>query len=161
MWSTVGFASERTRLQEVFQQELGRYDRRAVSRYLAYTDLAYGHEWCAAFVSYCFGRLGYSTPRTPWSPALFPKSRVVWSYADQRSPPTRVQVGMVWGIYIHTLLDLKIERFGGHVGFVDSYSHGILTTIEGNTSDPQGKSPNGVYRKRRIWRTLHSIADWL
>lgn len=153
--STAGFASERTRLQHACREELGLYDRSTVSRYLAYTDLGYGYEWCAAFVSYCFGKVGYDAPRTPWSPALFPKSKVIWSYHDQRSRPVRLQPGMVWGIYIGS------KKRIGHVGFVDSYNNGVVTTVEGNTSDPQGKTPNGVYRKRRLWRTIHSVAEWL
>src|SRR5690554_2059944 len=41
-----------------------------VAQYLAYTHLGPGYEWCAAFVSWCFGQAGLDQPRTPWSPAL-------------------------------------------------------------------------------------------
>lgn len=146
---------DRLQLQQIFRDELGRYDRNAISRYLAYTDLGYGHEWCAAFVSYCFGQLGKNTPRTPWSPALFPNSRLVWKYAEKREVPQQLLPGVVWGIHVAS------KKRIGHVGFVDSYRDGMLITVEGNTSDPEGRRPAGVYRKRRHWRTIHSVSDWL
>jgi hypothetical protein len=145
----------RIRLQQIYQMEIGRYARPDVTRYLAHTGLGYGYEWCAAFISYCFGQAGRNTPNTPWSPSLLPGERLVWRYADHRAQPTKLLPGMIWGIYIPS------KGRVGHVGFVDAYHSGMVTTVEGNTSDPSGRHPNGVHRKRRSWRTLHSIADWL
>lgn len=147
--------TKRAALQAIFRAQLGRHDRAAVASYLAYTDLPYGHEWCAAFVSYCFAKYGSTSPKTPWSPALFPNARLRWSVAQARGQPDNWQVGMVWGIYI------AAKKRIGHVGFVDGYTNGVLTTVEGNTSDPQGLGPHGVYRKRRPWRTIQKVADWL
>src|SRR5690606_39149863 len=147
--------TERIELQRIFRQELGQHDRAAISRYRAYTDLRYGHEWCAAFVSYCFGQLGRDVPKTPWSPSLFPNRRLVWHKIHQKGPSARWLPGMVWGIYIPG------KKRVGHVGFVDSYQNGMVTTVEGNTSNPQATGTNGVYRKRRAWRTIYCLADWL
>lgn len=150
----VAFEQQRTALLEVFLAELGVNDRHTISNYLAYTKLSYGHEWCAAFVSWCFGQLGYVEPRTPWSPSLFPKQRRVWERA-RASPKTVILPGMVWGIHIHAKGRI------GHVGFVEKEHNGVITTVEGNTGPPEGKGPNGVYRKRRSLRTISVIADWL
>lgn len=62
---------------------------------------------------------------------------------------------MVWGIHI------QAKGRIGHVGFVDEERNGVISTVEGNTGAPDGKSPNGVYRKRRSLRTLQAVADWL
>ncbi|MBE8721573.1 CHAP domain-containing protein [Sphingobacterium pedocola] len=146
---------DRLRLQATYQAELGHFDKKKVSAYLAYTGLDYGHEWCAAFVSYCFAQLGQTEPRTPWSPSLFPQRKQVWNNGVRATMPTVVLPGMVWGIHIAS------KGRVGHVGFVDSYAKGMLTTVEGNTSDPDRRQPNGVYRKRRSWRTIKSLSDWL
>lgn len=151
----IGSEAHRIRLQQIFRTELGKHDRTAISSYLAYTGLGYGYEWCAAFVSYCFGKAGQDAPRTPWSPSLFPNNRTVWQHAPLRREPKHLLPGMVFGIYVQ-----RKKRIG-HVGFVDSYRNSFLITVEGNTSDPEGKLPHGVYRKKRHWRTIHRVSDWL
>lgn len=150
---TVSLA-DRTALQSVFRGELGKYDQETISKYLRYTDLSYGHEWCAAFVSWCFGQIERTQPRTPWSPALFPNKKKIWQQAQKNTDP-KIQIGMVWGIHIQSKGRI------GHVGFVDAEHKGIITTVEGNTKPPDGKKNNGVYRKRRPIRTLKAIAEWL
>lgn len=144
----------RIALQTVFRGELGKDDRESIRKYLRYTDLEYGHEWCAAFVSWCFGQVDYPEPRTPWSPSLFPNKRTVWKQG-QALPKGPLEAGKVWGIHI-----LSKGRIG-HVGFIDSEHKGILTTVEGNTQPPEGKGTHGVYKKRRALRTLKAIAEWL
>src|SRR5690606_8681998 len=57
------------------QERTGRNDGERIGEYLLYTGLNEGHEWCAAFVSWCFGQAGFAEPRTPWSPGLFPQKR--------------------------------------------------------------------------------------
>lgn len=147
--------TQRIALQQIFGREVGHDDKETIARYLAYTDLGYGHEWCAAFVSYCFGALGRTAPKTPWSPSLFPSRKLVWHRAYQKEQPGTLLPGMVWGIYVSG------KKRVGHVGFVDSYRGGIVSTVEGNTGHPRRAGPNGVYRKRRAWRTIYCVADWI
>lgn len=64
-----------------------------VAEYLAYTHLGPGYEWCEAFVSWCFGQAGLEQPRTPWSPALFPRARQLPRVGDARP-------GDVFGLWI-------------------------------------------------------------
>lgn len=145
---------QRKALQSVFRAELGKDDRQSISQYLRYTDLTYGYEWCAAFVSWCFAQAGYPQPRTPWSPALFPANRTVWKQG-QAVADRQIKTGMVWGVHI-----LSKGRIG-HTGFVDVERKGIITTVEGNTKPLGSKGANGVYRKRRALRTIRTIAEWL
>src|SRR3546814_11608760 len=63
--------------------------------------------------SWAFGKAGYDQPRTPWTPALFPKKRTIWKEGKpvgRHSPP---QTGDVFGIWFN-----KLGRVA-HAGFVD------------------------------------------
>src|SRR5690606_36199151 len=83
-------ADIRKRIIHIAAQEIGvreasgQNDGPRVEGYLAYTGLGKGYAWCAAFVSWCYGQVGLSTPRNPWAPALFPKAR---TYSVERIAP--------------------------------------------------------------------------
>ena len=78
----------RERLQQIYVAEIGvlektnRNDGKRIGEYLRYSGLGEGYAWCAAFVSWCFKEAGYSSPRTAWSPALFPSKRIIWRNGD-------------------------------------------------------------------------------
>lgn len=57
------------------REKTGKNDGDRVEEYLAITNLGKGYAWCAAFVSWVFSEAGFPEPRTPWSPALFPKKK--------------------------------------------------------------------------------------
>ncbi len=48
-----------------------------IGTYLKYVGIGTPAPWCAAAVSMWFRDAGFPAPRTAWSPALFPKERVV------------------------------------------------------------------------------------
>lgn len=136
----------RQKLQIIFRKEIGitelsgRNDGIRVAEYLAYCGLPEGNPWCAAFVSWCFGQLGHNAPRNPWSPALFPKSRLI--------PLDQVQSGDIFSLF--SASQGRIH----HVGFVDHLQGKFLVTVEGN-------SENVVQSRRRPLSTIHSYANWL
>lgn len=74
----------RNKIKEIYSAEIGvreatgKNDGQRVEEYLAATQLGKGYAWCASFVSWVFAEAGFPQPRTPWSPALFPKERVIW-----------------------------------------------------------------------------------
>lgn len=78
----LGHLAERTYVLKVAKAEIGaseqtgRNDGLKVESYLQYIDLGKGHAWYAAFVSWVYGKSGYAVPRSGWSPALFPASRL-------------------------------------------------------------------------------------
>lgn len=120
-----------------------------VGTYLNYVGFQKAAPWCAAFVSYCFGRAGYPQPRTAWSPALFPASRVV-------SPRTAVgSSGLVYGIYYAALGRI------GHCGIVETWRGDWCSGIEGNTNGLGSRDGEGVYRKIRHKRTIAKFSDWV
>lgn len=149
-------------------ERTGRNDGVRVSEYLAYCGLGEGHEWCAAFVSWCFGAVGMPEPRTPWSPALFPAGRVAWR--SGLGPGAGLEPGLelepggdtgfaggsaqqplpgdVFGIWI------REKGRIGHAGLVESWDGVWCVTVEGNSGD-------AVRRMRRPVSTIYRVADWV
>ena len=131
---------------EIGVRELtGRNDGPRVAQYLAYTGNYKGEAWCASFVSWVFGQAGYPSPRSAWSPALFPKARLTQN----------VTTATVFGIYFAN------KRRIAHVGLIAAKRGDWLTTIEGNTNIASAREGDGVYRKLRHCRTIAAFADWL
>lgn len=125
-----------------------------VAQYLAYTHLGPGYEWCAAFVSWCFGQAGMDEPRTPWSPALFPRARQLSRVSDARP-------GDVFGLWI------REKGRIGHAGFIESVEwdgtgkSGLSTTRKsGWVVTVEGNNRHAVRRVRRPVSSLHVVADW-
>lgn len=73
---------DRLEIIEIAQSQIGIREvggnnkGKEVEAYLSYTNLPKGNPWCAAFVSWIYGRAGFSNPKTAWSPALFPHYRI-------------------------------------------------------------------------------------
>ena len=90
-----------------------------VERFLAHVGLKKGAPWCAAFVSYCLHKAGYTdAPRSGWSPAYFPKEKRIWE--NTRTVVTSKLVtsnlfrsGDLFGIWYANLGRIA------HVGFID------------------------------------------
>lgn len=136
------------------REATGRNDGPRVEEYLRYTGLGKGYEWCAAFVSWVYGQAGFSVPRNPWSPALFPRAK---TYGGQGAAvggrrgkiwATEAMKGDVFGIY-----GAKAKRIN-HVGLVKAVEGEYLLTVEGNSNDR-------VESRRRHRRTIYALADWI
>ncbi|TKC07700.1 peptidoglycan-binding protein [Pedobacter frigoris] len=136
---------------EIARKEIGvreatnRNDGQRVEGYLGYVGFKKGAPYCAAFLSWCFGQAGYSQPRTAWSPALFPASRLV------KEPLP----GIVYGLYYAGLGRI------GHCGLVENVRNDWVYGAEGNTNEAGGREGQGVYRKIRHKRTIHVYSDWV
>jgi len=132
------------------QEATGRNDGPRVEEYLRYTGLGKGHEWCAAFVSWCYGQAGRPQPRSPWSPALFPKARTYWKEGRFTHPQSKevAQPADIFGIY-----GRAAQRIN-HVGMVRRQQGHYIITIEGNSNDK-------VASRRRHISTIYALADWV
>lgn len=133
------------------REAAGNNDGPRVAEYLRYCGLPEGYEWCAAFVSWCHAKAGYTEPRNAWAAALFPATRVVWTRQSGglgRKHQAVPKVGDVFGIYIPS------KKRIAHCGFVDSWDRTWCLTVEGNVD-------NAVVRKRRSIQTIHTVARWL
>lgn len=116
-----------------------------VSVYLGYVGLKTPAPWCAAWVSYVFGQAGYSSPKTAWSPDLFPAKRCVKT----------ARPGLILGIYYPALKRIA------HCAIVERVSGSWCMSIEGNTNINGSREGDGVYRRTRHIRSIHRFADWL
>ncbi|WP_316811349.1 peptidoglycan-binding protein [Pedobacter heparinus] len=101
--------------------------------------------WCSAWLSWVFGQAGYKQPRTAWSPALFPASRLV----------AAPRPGIVYGLYFASLKRIA------HCGITERIQGDFIVGLEGNTNLAGSREGDGVFRKIRHKRTIYCYADWL
>ncbi|WP_285008605.1 peptidoglycan-binding protein [Pedobacter faecalis] len=148
--SRVVTSAEAARLLKVAAAEVGvreltgNNDGPMVEEYLAYSGLKKGNPWCAAWVSWCFGKAGWPAPRSAWSPSLFPQRRAV-----QAPEP-----GLVFGIYYP-----ELKRIA-HCGIVERTQGDMVHTLEGNTNPAGSREGQGVYRRLRHRRSIAQYAKW-
>lgn len=141
----------RKRIVQIAVQEIGvreatgNNDGVRVKEYLAYTGLGTGHAWCAAFVSWCYGKAGLTAPRNAWSPALFPMVR---RYTEQQIKHRSIRSADLFAIYNHRLARID------HAGLVRKKEGHWLLTVEGNVD-------NCVLSKRRSVATIYAFSNWL
>ena len=146
-----GQSSERLLLVNIAAQEIGvreltgYNDGVRVEAYLAVTGFKKGNPWCAAFVSWVFKSAGFVHPRTAWSPAMFPSSRLTKVFLP----------GNLLGIYFPDLKRI------GHVGIIEKVDGDWCISVEGNTNISGSREGDGVYRKRRHKKTVYQMADWV
>jgi hypothetical protein len=157
----------RNKIKQIYSAEIGvrektgKNDGERVEEYLAVTQLGKGYAWCAAFVSWVFSEAGFPQPRTPWSPALFPKDRLIWERGKVLKPNTLYRsprwpaTADVFGIYFANLKRVA------HVGFVDEWGDKYAITVEGNTNEAGNNEGDGVYRKRRLIGSIYQVSDWV
>lgn len=132
--------------KEVGVKELtGNNDGERVEEYLRAVGLKKGQPYCSAFVSWVFEQAGYRAPRTGWSPALFPGSRIVKD----------AKPAAVFGIYFSSLKRIA------HVGLVESVRSDWITCLEANTNIAGSREGEGVFRRIRHKRTISRFADWI
>ena len=152
----------RDKLQQSYTSQIGireasgQNDGFDVEKYLASTGLGKGYAWCAAFVNWNFKQIGVQTVKSPaWSPSWFPEDKIIYQ------PSTHTlnafpQSGDVFGIYFNSKGRIA------HVGFVDQWPGGqFAITVEGNTNDAGSREGDGVYRKKRIKRQIHSVSSFI
>ena len=123
-----------------------------VEKYLRYVNLPKGNPWCAAFVCWVYGQANVPNPRTGWSPDLFPASRIVWQRTGKSQSPKPADV---FGIYFPGKGRIA------HVGFVDEWKEPWLITVEGNTNLADSREGDGVYRRRRLTRSVYQVARYI
>lgn len=138
--------AKRAQIIQIASAELGVREATAnndgvrVEEYLHYTNLGKGQQWCAAFVSWCYGQAGLAQPRNPWSPALFPQAR--------RIAAAQAQPADLLAIYG------AAARRINHVGLIKEMQGKYLLTIEGNSNDR-------VETRRRHLSTVYAYSKWL
>jgi len=165
------------KVQQIYRSQIGVREKGtnsgpAVEQYLRYVNLPKGNPWCAAFVCWVLGEAGISNPRSGWTPDLFGKG-VIWTKEEKslnlkaksidrhayplrlitnKQPPTTPTTGDVFGLFFP-----EKGRIA-HVGFIDQWDGTWLVTVEGNTNVSGNREGDGVYRKRRLVRSIYKVA---
>ncbi|SEN06995.1 hypothetical protein SAMN05216436_11153 [bacterium A37T11] len=151
----------RRRLQQIYTAEIGvreatgHNDGTRVQEYLQYVHLKGNFSYCAAFTCWALGKAGINNPKNGWAPAMFPEKRVVWKGGKHNDAINRVFTGDVFGIYFSNLKRI------GHCGFVDSWDRTWCITVEANTTDIRAGPGEGVFKKKRLVKTIYKVADWV
>ena len=151
--------SQREKVVAVYTSQIGvreatgKNDGVQVETYLRYTKLGKGYAWCAAFTCWVYGQAGVMNPRSAWAPAMVPPGKVIYNLTTKKNGVPRG--GDVFGIYFP-----KMKRVA-HVGFVDQWGPKEVVTVEGNTNGAGSREGDGVYKKKRLTRQIHSVASYM
>jgi hypothetical protein len=155
----------REQVKRIYDSQVGVREHGAnsgaqVEGYLRYVSLKKGSPWCAAFVCWAYGQAKVANPRTGWSPDLFKKEHVVWERQVQYGQKSKVQTDTpkradIFGIYFP-----EKGRIA-HTGFIDSWGNKWLVTVEGNTNGAGSREGDGVYRKRRLVKSIYSVSRYI
>lgn len=135
------------------REATGKNDGPQVEAYLKYTKLGKGYAWCSSFCCWVYGQAGVENPRSAWSPALVPASKVI--YGRGRKGNQIPQAGDVFGIYF-----ANMKRVA-HVGFVDKWGDKEVVTVEGNTNGAGSRDGDGVYKKKRLTAQIYCVARYI
>ncbi|SEM04678.1 hypothetical protein SAMN05216436_101253 [bacterium A37T11] len=166
--------SKRQNLQQIYTREIGvreltgKNDGKRVQEYLHAVNLQGNLSYCSAFVCFCLEKAGITNPKNGWTPALFPQKRLIWVRNKEKSG-----LGAMQGLTTYNLLrttPITGDVFGlffqelkriGHCGFVDSWDDIWCITVEANTNDIRAGPGQGVFRKKRLVKTIYKVADWV
>jgi hypothetical protein len=134
------------------REATGSNDGHRVEAYLAAAGLGKGYAWCAAFVRWCMDRCGIATNINAWSPTAHNPRQLVWFRQQWHRDPEPGDVFTLWYP--------NLKRIG-HTGFFDGHAgDDMVYTVEGNTNPGGSREGDGVYRRKRRIRAIHSITRW-
>ena len=155
-----------------------------IEEYLRYVNLGRGQPWCAAFICWVYGQAGVDNPRSGWTPDLFPVSKLIWSKVGSRpgesgtkSQESRHPQSVTYDYStrqttgnrqlttpgtgdIFALFFPEKNRIA-HAGFIDQWDGTWLITVEGNTNQSGSREGDGVYRKRRLVKSIYRVARYI
>lgn len=126
-----------------------------VEYFLSVAGLSKGNPWCASFIYAIFKECDrdFKLSAPGWVPSWFPQKKLIFVRGKMDIKPP--QAGDLIGIWFANKNRLA------HIGFYESEDNEFITSVEGNTNEAGSREGDGVYRKKRIKRTIHSISSWL
>lgn len=148
-----------TALGEVGTMEEGNNAGAQVEQYLGSVGLGPGYPWCAAFVHWTHRQCGIAPlPARPFAAAAAWDERPVWrpsGWSPETDPYTPIsEDGDVFTLWYNNLGRI------GHCGIIMDEDKDYVTTIEGNTGSGGEREGQGVYKRKRLKKSLHSVARW-
>jgi uncharacterized protein (TIGR02594 family) len=134
----------------------GKNDGPEVQAYLKTTGLKGNYPWCAAFVNWVLKKCGIKTINDARAGSWFKSEKIIYQRgkSSNKTPQSGDLCGFIWN-----------GKFIQHIGFIDKWGENSVITVEGNTT-PQGegiqtREGDGVWRKRRMKRSIFVVADWI
>jgi hypothetical protein len=143
-----------TLVSELYTKELGvreltgNNDGKRVQEYLKSTGLQGNYAWCGAFVNFVL-KSANVTPR-----AKAPAQARSWFNSNVIETDRAAKADLFALYYAH------LKRIG-HVGFIDDVTDSSFITVEGNTNEAGSREGDGVYRKRRMKRSVYKVSRWI
>ena len=134
------------------REATGKNDGPEVEMYLKTVGLKKGFAWCSAFVKWSLDEAEIPNKINAWSPTAENRNHFVYANKKHIKEPQPGDVFTIW----YT----KIKRIG-HTGFYHEMQNDhIIVTVEGNTNEAGSREGDGVYKKYRSLKTIHSISRW-
>lgn len=113
------------------------------------TYFGHGPEfWCADFVAWCFDRTGNQDKKVPWGYPSAVRNITAWAQ-NNRLIVGAPQRG-----------DIFTYRNGAHTGLVTAAGGGTFSTVEGNTTGPDGTSCWVAQHKRSTTDGRYYFVRW-
>lgn len=134
----------------------GRNDGEDVEKYLKSVGLGIGFSWCGAYCYWVYVQNGVFdgvNSKMAWTPSWFIESKCIYIRGKKNTKPP--QIGDPMGIWYESKGRIA------HIMFYDGEDDKFYFTNEGNTNDDGSRNGDGVYRKKRIKRQIHSISNWI
>lgn len=134
----------------------GRNDGVQVQSYLKSTGLKGNYAWCAAFVNWCLRQCGVKTINDARAGKWFRLDKTIYERGktNMSTPQPGDLCGFIW-------TGKQIQ----HIGFVHKWGENAIVTVEGNTTGEgngiSSREGDGVWRKRRLKRSVYIVADWI
>lgn len=145
-------------LQEIYSSQIGireltgKNDGPEVEMYLKTVGLGKGYSWCSAFVKWSLDEAEIPNKINAWSPTAENKKNIIYQARRFVAEPEPGDVFTIWFP--------RMKRIG-HTGFFDGrQNETIIVTVEGNTNEAGSREGDGVYKKYRSLKTIHSISRW-
>ena len=140
-------------------ESTGHNDGPKVKEYLSSVKLGEGFPWCSAFVHWNFRECGYVVePAREFAAAARWDERPVWrpsGWSPQTDPYTPIsEDGDLFTLWYNNLGRI------GHVGIIIDEDRDYITTVEGNTGSGGEREGQGVFRRKRLKKSLHSVCRW-
>ena len=145
-------------LQEIYSSQIGvreltgKNDGPEVEMYLKTVGLGKGYSWCSAFVKWSLDEAEIPNKINAWSPTAENKKNIIYQARRFIAEPEPGDVFTIWFP--------RMKRIG-HTGFFDGrQNETIIVTVEGNTNEAGSREGDGVYKKYRSLKTIHTISRW-
>lgn len=126
-----------------------------VNQYLAATGNRPGEYWCAAFIGFVFKLCGLPIPQYAGAARNWfaPNLASTFFIRGIRGNVDAAQPGDLLALYY-----VNLGRIG-HILALEKQLNNAVITIEGNTGPDGGRNGDGVYRKRRMKRSIYAAAN--